>query len=138
MSPKRIPTRVVPQEEFADRWRKALDRRAGMERELAAGANDPALLLAVQGAIAAADALSIFHRGERATSERHEDALEILGRLQHLPGIREAAAHFGKLLRVKGQVEYTGRYAKPAETAALIEHARRFFDFAERHLPAGE
>lgn len=135
MSPKRIPAKVVAKEEYLNRWRKALDRRAAMERELAAGAHDPALLLAVQGVIAAADALTIFHRGERSTADRHEDALEVVGRLFPLRGIREASTHLAKLLRVKGEVEYTGRYQKPQETEALIEHARRFFEYVAKHLP---
>jgi len=135
VSPKRVPTKLVPKEEYVDRWRKALDRRGGMERELAAGAFDPALVLAVQGVIAAADALTVYHRGERAAAERHEDALAVLNGLADLPGLREAVWHFAKLLRVKAEVEYTGRYQKPKEAAALVEHARRFFDFVEKHLP---
>ncbi|HLF94119.1 MAG TPA: hypothetical protein VJB14_11720 [Planctomycetota bacterium] len=137
MSPRKIHTKNVPKEEYADRWRKALDRRAAMEREQAAGASDPALLLAVQGVIAAADALTIFHRGERAAAERHEDALEVLARLTPLRGIPEASTHLAKLLRAKGEIEYTGRHQKPHEVAALLEHARRFFEFAEKQLPPG-
>ena len=136
MSPKRIPAKKVPKEEYQDRWRKALDRRGGMEREYAAGAADPALVLAVQGVIAAADALTIYHRGERTSAERHEDALEVLGRLGDIPGIKEASAHLAKLLRVKGEVEYTGRYPRPQEVAGLLDHARRFFGFVEKFLPA--
>jgi hypothetical protein len=49
MSPKKVQTKAVPKEEYRDWWRKALDRRGAMEREEAAGAHDPALLLAVQG-----------------------------------------------------------------------------------------
>jgi hypothetical protein len=135
MSPKRIPTKPVPKGEYRDRWRKALDRRAAMEREVAAGAYDPALLLAVQGVIAAADALTIYQRGERAAAERHEDALEVLNRLTQLPGLAEASGHLAKLLRVKGEVEYTGRYQKPQEVTALLTHARRFYEFVARHLP---
>lgn len=135
MSPKRIPAKPVSRDEYAHRWRKALDRRAAMEREIAAGASDPALLLAVQGAIAAADALTIYHRGERAAADRHEDALAVLNRLRDLPELPQAIAHLAKLLRVKGQVEYTGRSPKSDEVAALLEHARRFFDFVEKHLP---
>ncbi len=135
MSPKRVPTKVVARGEYMNRWRKALDRRAAMERELAAGAHDPALLLAIQGVIAAVDALTIFHRGERATADRHEDALEVFGRLSPLSGLREASAHLAKLLRVKGEVEYTGRYQKPQEVAALLEHARRLFEYVAKQLP---
>lgn len=135
MAPKKIPTKSVPKAEYVDRWRKASDRRAAMERELAAGALDPALLLAVQGAIAAADALTIFHRGERAVADRHEDALMVFNRVSQLPGIEGASRHFVRLLRVKGEIEYTGRYQKPQEAAGLVEHARRFFEFVEKHLP---
>ena len=135
MSPKKIQTKSLPKEEYVDRWRKALDRRGAMEREAAAGAYDPALLLAVQGAIAAADALTIYHRGERAAADRHEDALEVFGRLTHLPGLAEASGHLANLLRVKGEVEYTGRYQKPNEVTALLTHARRLFDFVGRHVP---
>jgi HEPN domain-containing protein len=135
MAPRRIDVKTVPKDDYRARWRKALDRRAAMERELAAGAADPALLLAVQGAIAACDALTIFHRGERATSDRHLDALEVIGRLTHLPDLSAAAAHLARLLRVKGEVEYTGRAPSPREAASLVEHARRFYEFVERHLP---
>jgi hypothetical protein len=106
-----------------------------MERESSAGGIDPALILAVQGAIAACDALTIFHRGERAASERHEDALEVFNRLTQLPGLKEAAGHFARLLRVKGEIEYTGRYQKPQDASAILDHARKFFGFVEKHLP---
>lgn len=135
MAAKRIDAKSISRDEYRSRWRKALDRRAAMERELAAGAVDPALLMAVQGAIAACDALTIFHRGERATSDRHLDAVAVLGRMAHLPGVQEAAGHLARLLRVKGEVEYTGRAQSAREAAALVEHARAFFDFVERHLP---
>lgn len=138
MAPKRIPIRPVSKDEYAGRWRKALDRRAAMEREFAAGAVDPALLLAVQGAIAACDALTIFHRGECATAERHEDALEVFNHLSQLSGLKEASGHLARLLRLKGEIEYTGRYQKPQEARAILDHAQRFFEFVERHLPTSK
>jgi len=135
MTAKRVPTRSIPREEYLGRWNKALERKAAMERELAAGATDPALLLAVQAAIAASDALAIFHRGECTSAERHEDALAVLTRLTHLPGIKEAARHLAYLLRVKGEIEYTGRALRSREAESLVMHARRFLDFASKHLP---
>ncbi|MBI4566041.1 MAG: hypothetical protein HY716_15245 [Planctomycetes bacterium] len=106
-----------------------------MEREFAAGAIDPALVLAIQGVIAACDALTIFHRGERATSEHHEDALEVFTRLTSLPGLKEASGRLARLLRLKGEIEYTGRCPKPREAGPIVDHARKFFDFVQRHLP---
>lgn len=136
MAPKRIPAKAVPKDEYVGRWRKALDRRVAMEREYAASSIDPALILAVQGAIAACDALTIFHRGECATADRHEDALEVLNRLTQLPGLTEASGHLARLLRVKGDLEYTGRYPKPQEAGAILNHARKFFEFVEKRLPS--
>jgi hypothetical protein len=65
MAARRVPTRKTSKDRYAGRLRKALDRRAAMERGLAAGANDPAIVLAVQAVIAAADAFTIYHPGER-------------------------------------------------------------------------
>lgn len=85
MAAKKIDRRTVSKSEYAGRLRNALDRRAAMEQELAAEAYDPALVLAVQSAIAACDAFTIYHRGERSASDRHQDAIEVL---THIADVR--------------------------------------------------
>ncbi len=106
-----------------------------MERELAAGAFDPALVLAVQAAVAACDAFTIFHRGERAASERHLDALEVLSHVTDVKGLAEAKRHLARILREKNNVEYSGAAPKRKDAEALAVHARRFVDFVAKHLP---
>ena len=135
MTPKKIDTRNVPRDEYPSRWKNALDRRAAMERELAAGAHDPALVLAVQAAIAGADAFAIFHRGERSAADRHLDALSVFSRVTGVAGLEEARKHLSRLLTEKFAIEYSGDPPKPKEVESLIEHARRFLSWVERHLP---
>lgn len=135
MTPKKIDTRSVPRDEYHSRWKNALDRRAAMERELAVRAHDPALVLAVQAAIAGADAFTIFHRGERSAADRHLDALSVFSRVAGVAGLEEARKHLSRLLTEKFAIEYSDDSPKPKEVESLIEHARRFLSWVEKHLP---
>lgn len=135
MAAKRIATRNVPRDEYRSRLKKARDRRAAMERELAAGAHDPALVLAVQAAIAASDAFTIFHRGERSAADRHLDPLSVFARVTGIPGLEEARKHLSRLLTEKFAIEYSGKALKVREVESLVEHARRFLAWIEKHLP---
>ena len=135
MAAKKIATRNVPRDEYSSRLKNALDRRAAMERELAAGAHDPALVLAVQAAIAASDAFTIFHLGERSAADRHLDALSVFSRVTEVAGVEEARKHLSRLLTKKFAIEYSGDTPKPREVESLVEHARRFLSWVEKHLP---
>ena len=134
MTPGRIGVRSVPRDEFRGRWKNAQERLAAMERELAAGLLDPALVLAIQAAIAAADALAIHNRGERSASDRHYDALTVLARVTGVPGIEEARKHLARILEKKSAVEYPGEAIRKVEAEGLAEHARRFVRFVGRSL----
>jgi HEPN domain-containing protein len=135
MTPKKIATRNVPRDEYHSRLKNALDRRAAMERELAARAYDPALVLAVQAAIAGSDAVTIFHLGERSAADRHLDALSVFSRVSGVDGLEEARKHLSRLISEKFAIEYSGDAPKPREVESLIEHARRFLGWVEKHLP---
>ena len=137
MAPRKIPSRKIPGEEYEGRWKNALGRRGAMEREFLAGSYDPALVLATQAVIAACDAFTIFHRGERSASDRHLDAIAMLSHVTGVPGLEEARLHLSKVLREKAEIEYSGKTPKPKEAERLVEHARRFIDFVSEHLPGG-
>src|SRR5437588_12081304 len=109
MAAKKIATRNVPRDEYSSRLKNALDRRAAMERELAARAHDPALVLAVQAAIAASDAFTIFHLGERSAAGRHLDALSVFARVSGAAGPAEAPKHVSGLLPEKLATADSGR-----------------------------
>jgi len=106
-----------------------------MDRELKEGALDPALILAVHGAIAACDALTIYHSGGQCASERHLDAVEFLRGMKGLQGLDEAGQHLAKLLHGKGDIEYSDRSFHREEAERLIRHARRFGEFVRKNLP---
>lgn len=137
MTPKKVDVRSVPRDEFRGRWKNAQERLAAMERELAAGLWDPGLVLAIQAAIAAADALTIFTRGERSAAGRHFDAITVLERVTDVPGIGEARKHLARLLDRKSAIEYSGEGIKKDEAEALAEQARRFVRFVGKALPVG-
>ena len=106
-----------------------------MERELAARAFDPALVLAVQAAIAASDALTIFHNGECSSSERHQDALSVFSRVTGVPDLDKARTRFGRILQEKGVIEYSGDPVRRDDADRIAEHTRRFIDFVAKHFP---
>lgn len=135
MTPKTITTRNVPKDEYPSRLKNALDRRAAMERKLAVGALDPALVLAVQAAIAGSDAITIFHLGERSAADRHLDALSVFSRVTGVDGLEEARKLLSRLSSEKFAIEYSGDAPKPREVESLLEHARRFLAWVEKHLP---
>lgn len=137
MTPKRVNVRSVPKDEFRGRWKNAQERLAAMERELAGDLLDPALVLAVQAAIATTDALAIYARGERSAAERHFDAIAVLERVTDVPGIGEARKHLARLLDRKSAIEYSGEAIRKDEAEGLAEHARRFVRFVGRILPVG-
>ena len=134
MAARRIDARKVPRDEYLGRWRKADQRIQAMDRELLAGALDPALVLAVQAAIAACDAFTIRFLELCSSSQRHFDALELFDRVTPVPGTREARVHLVRLLEEKANIEYSGRPVRGDESERLAKHARRFVEFVEWSL----
>lgn len=106
-----------------------------MERELALGAYDPALVLAVQAAIAASDAFTIYFIGERSASDRHLDAISVFSRVSGVPDLAQPRSHLTRLLEEKATIEYSGDSPKPKDVERLTQHARRLVDFVAKHLP---
>jgi HEPN domain-containing protein len=135
MSARKIDVRNVPRDEYHGRWKNARDRLAAMERELGEGLIDPALVLGVQAATAAADAICIFQLGERSAAKQHFDAFEVFTRITGIKGAEDARKHLARILEKKALIEYSGEPARKSDAEALAEHVRRFMDFVRRHLP---
>ena len=103
MTPRHIRTRKTSQGNygiFLERARQCFEaaKEVHLKHPLA-GAID-----AVHCAIAAADALLVFERGERAAGDSHGDAIELLSRLG-VEGCQEKARQFGKIISLKNQAE---------------------------------
>ena len=132
---KQTSRQSVPRSEFRPRLVKAKARLEGTDRELAAGAADPAAVLAVQAAVAACDAFTIHHLGKKSSSSRHEDALALLSEVQPMKGLDEARRHLAQLLKMKSAIEYGSDALRLEEAEAIAKHARRFIEFVESRLP---
>ncbi len=130
---KRIKTVAVEKSDHRSRWDNARQRIAAMELALAAKLFDPAALLAVQGVIAANDALTIALLGERCASERHQDALALFDQ-SGARGFKEGRSHLSRLLDRNYRIEYSGRPVRQEDAEQLSEHARRFLEFVEKNL----
>jgi hypothetical protein len=135
MAPRKIPTHGVPRDDYGGRLRSATERLGVMEEALAGGHQGPALVLAVQAVTAAADAMTIYHLGERSSASSHQDAIAVFSRLPPLPEIDGARTHLVRVLDHKSEVEYSGRTLRNKEVESIVEHARRFVAFARKHLP---
>jgi hypothetical protein len=135
MTPKKIPTRDVPRDHYGSRLKNALERLAAMEQILAGGHQDPALVLAVQAVIAASDALTIYHLGERSAAGDHQDAISVFSRIPQVPDIDQARTHLNRVLDHKSEIEYSGKALRKKELESIVDHARRFVNFARKHLP---
>lgn len=131
---RKTPTKNVPRDAHAGRLQKARGRLESatliFEDDV-----DSALVLVVQAAIAAADALTIYHLGERSSATRHEDALNVLARLSNqVPELPKASKHLARLLGFKSEAEYGFKTPKTADVRAAIEAARSFIEFVEKNL----
>lgn len=135
MAPKRIPTRDVPRDDYAGRLKNAIERILGMERVLAEGHQDPALVLAVQAVIAASDALTIYHLGVRSAAGDHQDAISVFSRLRNVANLDQAQTHLHRVLDHKAQIEYSGKSLRRKDFDAVVDHARKFVEYARKHLP---
>ena len=100
----------------------------------AAGDWSAAGLNAVHAAIAASDALTTFHLGERSRSKDHADAATLVGRLA-LPGVKERSAQLGRILSVKNLVAYEAREITRREAEDLMARMARFVEWALQNVP---
>lgn len=122
------------------RWPLFLDRAEGFlataRDALAQDRRQAAASSAIHAAIAAGDAVTVFHVGRRSASDRHEDAVDLLRSLD-LPeaGFRTRVAQFGRLLSLKAKVEYADAEVTRREAADAVRTAERLVGWAREHLP---
>lgn len=107
--------------------------QAAAEDSAAAGRWRAAGLAAIHAAIAAGDAVCVFHLGERSSAMSHEDASDLLRR-SRLPDAKERAGQLSAVLDLKSRVEYESRPVSEGEARLLLKRSRRLVDWARRAL----
>lgn len=137
MPPKTIVHQVVPKSEYKDYLKKAEEFYATMQDCFLEGRWTSAALEAIHAAICANDALTIFARGIKCSSPRHEDAVTLLQGLVELNDVKTNATHLLRIIKKKNAVEYDRRSFNQKEAEEITRHTERFIDWVTSILPKG-
>jgi hypothetical protein len=86
-------------------------------------------VLAVQCAIASADAVCVAYLGKRAAADSHEVAADLAANCP-AAGARAKADQLRRILELKNAAEYDDRELTKSEFTALIERTDRFHRWA--------
>jgi hypothetical protein len=135
MSAKKIVHQKVPKSEYRAYLTKAEEFYSTMQDCFIEGRWTSAALEAIHAAICANDALTIFARGIKCSSPRHEDTVTLLQGISELSGVKANAIHLLKIIKKKNQVEYGAVGFTQKETEEITKHAERFLDWVKAILP---
>ena len=94
-----------------------------------------AALEAIHAAICANDALTIFTKGIKCSSPRHEDAVTLLQGLTELDGAKTHSTHLLRIIKKKNTVEYYGGSFTQKEAEEITKQTERFFNWVKSILP---
>jgi hypothetical protein len=100
-----------------------------MDRSHGEGMDMAAAVMAVQCAIASADAVCASTMGRVAAPQRHQDSADLLASCA-IAGATEKAAQLRRILDLKSAAEYDDRAMSPTEVSTLVERTRRFHAWA--------
>lgn len=125
----------VPKSEYKDYFKKAEEFYATMQDCFLKERWTSAALEAIHAAICANDTLTIFTRGVKCSSSRHEDAVTLLQSLTELDGIKANSIHLLRIIKKKNIVEYEKRSFTQKEAEEITRHTERFLDWVKSILP---
>ena len=135
MSAKKIVHQNISKVEYKEYFKKAEEFFSTMQDCFIAARWTSAALEAIHAAICANDALTIFVRGIKCSSPRHEDAVTLLQGLVELDGAKDNAIHLLRIIKKKNAVEYDRRSFNQKEAEVITKQAERFFNWVKSILP---
>jgi uncharacterized protein (UPF0332 family) len=135
MSARKIVHKSISKSEYKDYLKKAEEFYSTMQNCLLNSRWNSACLQAIHCAICANDALTIWAKGIKCTSSRHEDAVVLLQSFTELKGVKENAIHLLRVIKKKNAVEYEGRSFSKKEAEDIASHTERFFQWVKSILP---
>ena len=135
MPAKQIVHQNIPNSEYKDYFRKAEEFYSTMRDCFARGKWTSAALEAVHAAICANDALTIFAKGIKCSSPRHEDAVTLLQGLTELENVKTNSSHLLRVIKQKNAVEYDRKSFSQKEAEEITKHAERFVEWVKSILP---
>lgn len=134
MVAKKIKTEKIERSKSSDYLKKAQDFFDAMHQAYLSSNWNAAGLAAVHCAISANDALLVYFRGVRSTSDNHLDAIELLRGCQEIDGIEEMVSHLRRIIGKKNLIEYEARQFFRPEAQEAIKHTERFYNQARTLL----
>lgn len=135
MSAKKIVYQGVPKAEYKGYLKKAEEFYASMQDCFINSRWTSAALEAIHAAICANDALTIFTKGIKCSSSRHEDTVTLLQSLSELDGIKTNSTHLIFIIKKKNLVEYGRDSFTQREAEEITKHTERFFAWVKSILP---
>lgn len=137
MPAKTIVHQSVSKAEYKGYFKKAEEFYATMQDCLLNGRWTSAALEAIHAAICANDALTIFAKGIKCSSPRHEDTVTLLQGIAELNDVKPGAIHLLCIIKKKNAVEYDRKSFTQKEAEEIARHTERFFDWVRSILPKG-
>jgi len=135
MSAKKIVHQNIFKSEYKNYLNKAEEFYRTMQECFINGRWTSAALEAIHAAICANDALTIFVKGIKCSSPRHEDAVTLLQGLTELDGVKVNSTHLLRIIKKKNTVEYYGESFSQKEAEEITQHAERFLNWVKSILP---
>ena len=131
---KKRKTRAVEKDQYRAFLAKAKDFASMMDISLDEGKWNSAGLQAVHTVISASDAVIVYFGGVRSAELDHR---EVVGLLQEIigEGAVSVGRHVTRVIAKKNLVEYEERLITQAEARDMVEHAKRFIEWAIGMLP---
>lgn len=134
MAAKKIKSERVERNKYATYLTKAQDFFEAMQQAFSSNNWNAAGLAAVHCAISSNDALLIYFRGIRSTSESHFEALELLQGCQEIKEAKDLVSHLRKVIAKKNLIEYEARLFYQTEAEEIVKHTERFYNEVRRLL----
>ena len=131
---RKVKTKPVEKNEYSNYWKKAQRFFRGMSQAYTDRNWDSTALEGVHCAISVADALLVYSRGFKSTSERHSDVTTLISNLP-VEGSQQASYHLAKLLSIKSVVEYTGESYTEKDATQVLNQVERFMNWARKISP---
>jgi uncharacterized protein (UPF0332 family) len=127
MAAKKINTTKIDKNKYQAYLKKASDFFDAAHQAFLAKNWNAAGLSAVHCAISSCDALLVFFRGQRSTSENHYAAAELLQQCSEINSVDELTSRFRRILAKKNVIEYEERQFSQSEAEEIIKQTERFF-----------
>lgn len=134
MAAKKIKTEKIERSKYSAYLKKAQDFFDAMHQAYLSNNWNAAGLAAVHCAISSNDALLVYFRGIRSTSEKHFDAIELLRGCQEIAEVEKMVSRLRRVIAKKNLIEYEARPFSRAEAEETIKHTERFYNRARTLL----